>query len=87
VVYRSHDWISKEDLSAQAGVDETSIPGIFGGLGLRFSATPGWPDRKYWGRPFRLVMDMEKRDGTMYYRAKDVFRKGVDLAHILDGRD
>jgi hypothetical protein len=84
-VYRSRDWISKEDLSTEAGIDETSIPGIIGGLGLRFSATRGWPKRKHWGRPSRLVIDMERRDGTVYYRAKDVFRQGVDLAHILNG--
>lgn len=84
-VYRSRDWISKQDISAQTGLEETSINGIIGGLGLRFSTTRGWPKRKHWGRPSRLVIEREKRDGSVYYRAKDVFRQGVDLAHILNG--
>ena len=83
-VYRSPDWISKADISAQTGIDEASVNGVIGGLGLRFSTTRGWPKRAHYGRPSRLVIEQEKRDGAIYYRAKDVFRQGVDLANVLN---
>ncbi|MBR0703125.1 hypothetical protein JQ599_24705 [Bradyrhizobium diazoefficiens] len=83
VLFHTRDWISVRDLAGKAGVEEKSLGGIIGGLGLRLSGTRGWP-RKYHSRPSRLLIDKEKHDGVIHYRAKDVFRQGVELAHIFN---
>ena len=82
-ICRAPDWISKDDVLAQTGIEAFSWPGVLGGLGLRLGATPRWPKRKHAGRPIRLLIDEERRDGTTYYRAKDVLRQGAKLAGVL----
>jgi hypothetical protein len=81
-LYNAADWVSGPDIAAQNAIPETSIPGIMGGLGLRFSGTRGWPRRNIHGRPSRLVIEKERRNGVNYYRATDVFRRGIEAANV-----
>ena len=86
VLCETPDWVSKADLASRARIPETALPGVFGGISLRFTSTRGWPRRnRYHGRPYLLYMDMEKRDGEIFYRARDVLRQGVEQAHIFNG--
>ena len=82
-VCRAPDWISKDEMLAQADITESSLPGVLGGLGLRLGKTPRWPKRKHAGRPIRLLIDEEKRNGNVYYRATEVLRQGARLAGVF----
>ena len=82
-VCRAPDWISKDEMLAQADISESSLPGVLGGLGLRLGKTPRWPKRKHAGRPIRLLIEEEKRNGIVHYRATEVLRQGAKLAGVF----
>lgn len=45
-LFHSRDWMSARDLASKAGVEERSLGGIIGGIGLRLSGTRGCSPEK-----------------------------------------
>jgi len=81
-LYRAGDgWASLAQLEELPEVGRGGCPGVFGGIGLRFEKTRGWPRNA--GRARDLVFEVERREDGRWYRLRLVTRRGLELAGVM----
>lgn len=85
VLYRADDFLGADGICQQMSVTRLQLTGIMGGIGLRYRAVRGWPNKRNGGgRPTRALFEHERRDRQDFYKMTDQLRRVIRAANIVD---
>jgi hypothetical protein len=85
ILYRADDFLGADDICQRMNVSRLQLTGTMGGLGLRYRAVRGWPNKRNGGgRPTRALFEHERRDRQDFYKMTDQLRGVIRAANIVD---